>query len=480
MSGNTTSVQWRKHVPLLGVLLLLFSAGPYISRVPWYDEVLTLNWLVYPFSQIPFRYTIPNNHIFYTMCLSLWESLMGMFGVYGTLILRILSLIFGVCAVWIIARRMRRIHSVFAQISLLILFAGGCTMNLFSTALRGYMPAMLFCFSAFLMAERWMKMNQKRTFFFYLIFCYCSVLTIPTNLLSIGGGLLFLLPLGLRSGKDFFRLFVLGTGALFAFVCAYLPIFRKFLRVAAIKEGWYSYADFSWNYYGTLCFLFFPLLLFCFAGTVQMFRKRPLRFRAFSFCGVFLIPLILGLLFQVAPFPRVFVPLFPIFVLILCYELSFFLRRKHGMLQKLPLLLSVIWLLLMPHISGSVSKWMFQEHYRDDLLMPYPMTISFQPQRTAGILAEAYKTSRIEYVFIDFDADPPSLEYQLLGYDVPQNIVLKDRPDRGPVQQLSPGVWIVCRDDITFQRVKKRFDLKGNYRILPETLHLYQKIYVPE
>ena len=169
MSGNSKPVQWKKHVPLLGVLLLLFSAGAYVVRVPWFDEVLTLNWLVYPTFEIPFRYTIPNNHIFYTVCLSLWRGMLESFGIYGTLPARILSLLFGCFAIWVISKRLMKAGGIFAALPMILLFAGCGPMILFSTALRGYMPAMLFSFAAFLCAERWMKQRKKRSILFYFI-----------------------------------------------------------------------------------------------------------------------------------------------------------------------------------------------------------------------------------------------------------------------------------------------------------------------
>ena len=105
-SGQT--ITWKKHIPFAGVLLLLFAAGPYTARQPWFDEVLTLDWLVYPFFEIPFKYTIPNNHIFYTLCLSLWKTLCSYFNAGGLIYLRSLSLAIGCCAVFLIGRRLRR------------------------------------------------------------------------------------------------------------------------------------------------------------------------------------------------------------------------------------------------------------------------------------------------------------------------------------------------------------------------------------
>ncbi|MBE6405255.1 MAG: hypothetical protein E7040_04465 [Lentisphaerae bacterium] len=480
MKGQTPSIQWKKHIPLLGVLLLLFSAGPYINRPPWFDESLTLDWLIFPLHEIPFQYVIPNNHIFYTLCLSLWDSLLNLFGFAQIHFLRVLSLIFGCCAVWIIARRINRVVGMYASLPVMILFAASGSMILFSTALRGYMAALLFTFAAFLTAEAWMKQRKFRSLFFYFCFCYFAVLTIPTNLLSIGAGLLFLLPLGLRSKKDFFRLVQLGLIALAAMLAAYLPILQKFLKVSQIREGWFSYSDFVWNYYGALIFSFLPLLIFCVIGLFRMPLKRLLKWRFLCFAGVFLTPLIAGCLFQAAPFPRVFFPLAGFFALIFSYLLSGFLRRRKGVVQKLPLLFSIVWILITPHLISSASEKLFGTHYRDDLLHPYPMSQSFRPHKVSRILADSYVQGGMQTVYIDFDADPPSLVVQLRNLDFPPEALLRDHPRFGPVQELPQGTWIICRDQQGFERLRTRFSLTGNYHIHPDTVDQYQKIYVPD
>ncbi|MBR2439494.1 MAG: hypothetical protein IKB25_04820 [Lentisphaeria bacterium] len=480
MGNPSETIQWKKHVPLLGVLLLLFSAGPYVNRLPWFDESLTMDWLLFPFYQIPFRYTIPNNHIFYTVCLSLWNSLLNVLNLHNFYFMRILSLLFGACAVWLIARRLNRAGGIFAALPVLLLFAASGPMILFSTALRGYMPSMLFVFAAFLSAESWMKQKKRKDLLFYFVFCYLSVLTIPTNILSLGAGLLFLLPIGFRSRNEFFRLFRLGILALAAMLCAYLPIWQKFLNVARIKEGWYSYPDFLWNYYGTFLFVFFPLLVFCMIGIFRLPLKKYLKWRMICFAGILVLPMLLGFLFQTAPFPRVFFPLTGLFVLILSYTMSGYLRRRKGVLQKLPLLVSVIWMLAMPHLTPLASVKMFQAHYKDDLLLPYPISVSFRPHKVMQLIESGYVQGRMPHLYVDFDADPPSISFLLLRSNVPFEVLLRDHPRKGPVQNLPPGTWIVCRDEENFNKVRKRFQLQENYRMLEETSGLYQKIYVPE
>ena len=479
--GKHSPVQWMKHVPLLGVLLLLFSAGPYINRLPWFDESLTMDWLLFPFYQIPFRYTIPNNHIFYTVCLSLWNSLLSFFDLHTFSLLRVLSLIFGVCAVWLIARRLNRAGGMYASLPVLFLFAASGPMILFSTALRGYMPSMLFVFATFLTAESWMKKHIRKDLFLYFVFCYLSVLTIPTNILSIGASLLFLLPIGLRNKKEFSRLFLLGMLAFAGMICAYLPILRKFLKVAQIKEGWYSYPDFLWNYYGTILYIFLPLLIFCVIGVFRLPLKKYLKWRLFCFAGVFIFPAVFGGLFQTAPFPRVFFPLIAMIALILSYSLSGYLRSRKGVGQKLPLLISVIWMLAMPHLNSEASIKMFQAHYRDDLLHPYPISVPFQPHKVIRLVEEGYFQGRMKYLFVEFDADPPSISFLLLRNEkIPYDVLLRDHPRKGPVQEIPPETWIVCRDENNFNRVQERFKLSRNYRLLEESSGYYQKIYVPE
>ena len=123
---------------------------------------------------------------------------------------------------------------------------------------------------------------------------------------------------------------------------------------------------------------------------------------------------------------------------------------------------------------------MFGEHYRDDLLLPYPMSQEFRPHTVAKVVTEAYYQGGMEYVYIDFDADPPSLTIQFMNLNYSFEQILRDHPKRGPVHSLPQGSWIICRDEQGFQRLKSRFRLTENYRVLEETSGLYQKIYVPE
>jgi hypothetical protein len=194
---------------------------------------------------------------------------------------------------------------------------------------------------------------------------------------------------------------------------------------------------------------------------------------------ILLFPLLAGAAFQVAPFPRVFFPMYGLIALVLCYLLSGYLRCVRGNWKKLPLILSVVWLPVLPHISPVLSSHIFGGSHKDDLLYPYPVTLSFVPNKTAKRIIQAYSFEKLEHVFIDFSADPPSIQFQLLQQNIPQEIVVKDRPDLGPVAWLDPRDWIICRDQDAFEKIRNRFSLSGEYYVLDESKGTFQLIYVP-
>jgi hypothetical protein len=101
------------------------------------------------------------------------------------------------------------------------------------------------------------------------------------------------------------------------------------------------------------------------------------------------------------------------------------------------------------------------------------------PHKIANRIAQAYSFENLKCVFVDFDADPPSIQFQLLQRNLPQELIVKDRPDLGEVSWLDPRDWIICRDETDFEQIRKRFSLKGEYRILDESKGTYQLIYVP-
>ena len=168
-----------------------------------------------------------------------------------------------------------------------------------------------------------------------------------------------------------------------------------------------------------------------------------------------------------------------IYSLILCYGLSGFTGKQRGVLKNLPVFFSVVWILLLSNCSGLISEKLFGSNWNDDLLHPYPMSVKFIPNKISKRLAQAYFFEKAEHVFIDFDADPPSLQFQLLQQNVPADFVVRDRADLGRVQWIFPSDWIVCRDFSALEKLKQRFSLNGEYHELGGFEESFQKIFVP-
>ena len=467
-------LKWKRWIPAASAVILLLSAVPFLGRLPWFDEVLTIGWLRFDLLRIPFLYNIPNNHIVYTMLLWIWSEVFSYFGSDTVPVLRSLSLIGGCGAVFLISRYLLARCGFLSGICCSFLLAVSGTLTLFSSALRGYAFALLFCFAAFATADRWSKRRLMDWHgLLYFLFCYLAVGVMPTDLFALEAGALFFLPRMFRSRKEFVRVVLLAVIPLCALLLFYAPIFGKLLKASRLREGWSSWSGAYWNLYGTWIFLFLPVIGFAVWGAAVLWRRhRKLRLRLLSFLLIFLLPLLLSVLAQVPPFPRVFFPFFGVWTVIFAICLMSAVRVGKVVLRSGAVLLTFLWILLAAWITPHVSQLLFGAHRLDDLLHSYPVSIAFRPDLTAEAIR---KNIGENAVFIDFDADPPSLSMILVSGGFPEERILYDRPDFGRVIRLNPSDLIVCEDADAFEALRKRFSLEGEY--VPVFDGAMQKVY---
>lgn len=458
-------LKWKKWIPAASVVILLLSSVPFLGRLPWFDEVLTIGWLRFELSRIPFLYNIPNNHIVYTMLLWIWSEFFSHLGSDTVPVMRSLSLAGGCGALFLISRHLLSRCGLLCGVCCSFLLAVSGTMCLFSTALRGYAFALLFCFAAFTAADRWRKRRLLNWHgLLYFLFCYLAVGVMPTDLFALEAGALFFLPLMFRSRKDFLHVLLLAAIPVCSLLLFYAPIFGKLLKASQLREGWSSWTGAYWNLYGTWLFLFLPVIVFAVPGAAILWRKhRELRFRLLSFLLIFLLPLLLSVLAQVPPFPRVFFPFFGIWIVILAICLMPLAHAGNRCLRWILPLFTLLWVVLAAGITPYVSERLFGSHRLDDLLHSYPVSVEFRPDRTAEAIRKFIGDNA---VFIDFDADPPSLSMILVAGGFPEERILYDRPDFGRVVRLEPSDLIVCEDAEAFERLRKRFSLEGEYLLL--------------
>ncbi len=463
---------WKPRVPLIAVLVLCISSIAFLTRPPWFDEVLTLGWLTLGFAKIPFTYPIPNNHIVYTMLLSLWESAGGSLAGNWILFMRLLSLIVGCGTLFLLSRFLIRRCGFASGAVCSLLFAVSGPMVLFSTALRGYGTALLFCVAAFLAAEKWMKNRIICGYgLLYLLFCYLAVGVMPTALFALLAGAVFFAPLFFRKKQHCFLLFAIPVLSVPLF---YAHIFGKLIEASNLREGWSGYCAAYWNLYVSFAFMFLPILFFAIAGAWILWKKHPeLRMRLLCFMFIFAMPLLFIIPAKVPPFPRIFFPFFGIWIIILSILFQVYFRSANRIGKTVSIIFTGLWLVLTPNITPQVSNLLFGKTGNDDLLCPYPVSAEFIPMKAAEAIRQ--NMSADGAVFIDFDADPPSLRFILMNFNIPAESVLYDNPDSGKVTSLPSGALIVCREKDDLVKLKQRFSLDCEFEPLFE--RGMQKVY---
>lgn len=456
---------WIRRVPCIAAIALFLLGAIQLMRPPWFDEVLTLGWLTLGFAKIPFTYPIPNNHIVYTMLLSLWNSAGGEFAPNWIAYLRLLSLLTGCGALWLVSRELLRRCGASVGFICSMLLASSSAFAVYSTALRGYMAAFLFTFAAFLAAERWRKSARfSRWGVLYLLFCYLAVGVMPTALFALLAGTLFFAS-DLRKAGCRVRWFALVLIPVLSVPLFYAHIFGKLVAASNLREGWTGYGAAYGNLYLAFAVTVLPLLPFAAAGAWRMRRQR---FRLLSFALIFAMPLLLAVPAKAPPFPRIFFPFFGLWMLMLGI-----LASRSGRTGRRLILVSLLWIVFTANFTPQISRCLFGPPYADDLLNPYPVSAEFQPVKAAeAIRGEA------EPVFIDFDADPPSLKFVLTNLGFAEERILYDRPDFGKVVSLPPDTCIVCRSAADLEKVKTRFALNQEYEEIFSSG--MQKVYRPK
>ena len=447
----------RLPVIFAAALFLLF-VFPCLVREFWFDEALTLMnfaWLADPV-KIYSSYVIPNNQIFFTICLHYW-SLLPRLGLREDFFLRLLPLGFAGGTLWVLYQNFRSYLGRNTLLISLTALALSSPFLIYATALRGYMASAFFVSCTLVWARAWIKNPSWRTGIKYFIGCLLAVGTIPSNLLALGGVVLFLLP---QTGKEFWRLkrfWFLGAIPFIALVVFYFPILSSFLCVCRLGEGWQSRIGVTGAYFTAVAAVFGILWIPCLLWSLR--RKKNL-----YIIGIMLLPLIAAFVLPTAPFPRVFFPLFPVLVLGIARGLHGFKamgRKKYGR-KVLP------WWETAAAIAVLVCAWTLKQEKAlnilsdlcggpggDDFFYGYYMRKDHVPQQTALQLQKIYGENPLPAVYISFAADPWPVMYYMLSNNL-QSKFLFDGP-RGRVEALPVGSLVIISQQEKPQSITERF-----------------------
>ena len=398
----------------LPLFALLAAVSPYLLRRLWFDEALTVLCfaLLDSPAEIYTSYTIPNNQLLFTMVIHCWFKLYPG-GLPLDLWLRLPSLLCALGLLYYMRRRFRRCCGALPLTVVLVSLAISPPFLVYATAVRGYMLGALLVVAALGSALDFCASYRVRDIVIYELCVFGAVLTVPSDLAALAGALLFVIPaLGKKFWRDW-RFYLLTFAPIAAFLIAYLPIWSDFLRVANLGEGWQDRGASVLCVYIALFSAFGILPLAALWSGVRTVKKR--QWHRLMRALAWLLPIPAALVFKAAPFPRVYVPLFPVLALPVAAglrDLSLWNWKKRlpsrGPNQMLSLAVAAATILILwpalgtsPRIKSAISK-RFGGDWGDDFFAGYYLRREHRPD----LVAQALETLKSENVYFSFLSDP--------------------------------------------------------------------------
>lgn len=447
---------------ICGVLAVLL---PLVGRPLWFDEALTvLQFAVLPSAGAVYRaYVIPNNQIIHTLLVRVFldSAPEGFSLVYW---LRLLPVLAAAGTVLTLFFRFRRICGVWPLAAVLTAWILSPAFAIYGTALRGYMLSSLWIALALVAALDFAEKGSKRNWCFWAVTSLLAVGTIPTNLAGMAAVVLYVLPLygeAFYRKKSFWILAFTPVVMLFAF---YFPIASLFLGCCRLGEGWQDGLA-AWQAASLPVAVTFAVLLFpAVSGTVIAVRRAGFRWVYSARGMIWLLPLMACLVLPVAPFPRTFFPMWPVFAVLLAGGVRHFAAGWFGMGRRRSA--KIFCILLIP---GCFLWWTMtgfsgcQKAFSarcggmdgDDYFAPYYMQKSFAPARVAEWILQMDPELQ-KKLYCSFRSDPWSMLFQMLTGGFPGEYCVFDGPAK-MVESLPDGAFVLLHFEEDPEAVGSRF-----------------------
>lgn len=440
----------RKYLVLLPFLSALLTSLTVWRRELWFDEALTLLNFVLPLdlSKIYFTYTIPNNHIVYSMMLKIWDWFYCGF-IDPTAYWRMLSMFCAMGSLGVILYLRNRIDSRNFYPAALVLTAMTVSpvfMN-YATALRGYAAGWLFIAMALAGLYNIFCGKARAGWWIYILAALLAVGTTPTNLLALAAAMLYALP---WIGGDFYRdkRFYFAAAVLpLALILFYAPIAPQFLATFSLGEG-FSSRNGAWLITLGMYVSSFGLLLFF----ALLGRERKNRVYLFRY-AIWLLPAFAIYILHRAPFPRVFVTLLPVLAMAVIDGIGKLTavnwRSTHRIIFFFTIAASQLLLIFGGYLAAEKAQL---SRYEDDFFHPWYMFPKYKISDTAAYLKKNHSGKNI---FISFNADPVPVVF----YAAMQNLKCNFKSDVPymSVKDLPGGSIAILRKNESPEVYSRRF-----------------------
>lgn len=395
------------------ICIVVFYTRDGILRPFWFDEAVTItNFMLLPsISKIYHAYVIPNNHIVYTAILKLWFELYSP-EIMLDLFLRLPSLIFGMTAVIIIYCRWRKRFGMLAAVTAAGCLASTPAFSIYAVAVRGYMLAFLLVLIGLELAGCWMTKRNWYILSGYFLVAWLAVGVMPTCIFAFIAIILLFFPLPL-SRSAIIRWLPLAIIPPAAAAVFYVPILPSLLKAAALKEGWSSPVAAMVTFYSAVIIAVLPLLPAVLWQLPWQRRRNYAVWRLLLTCCIMLLPVLFFLIRSPAPFPRIFFPLLPVWLFLLCRSISQFvavlrLKRIRYSTTWLFAALSIVffWGLFQHSVAEFISDKIVADKGVDDYFSPYYIRSSYNPAGMIKKLQQLSGKTVPDNTYISFMADP--------------------------------------------------------------------------
>ncbi|OGV55211.1 MAG: hypothetical protein A2017_09295 [Lentisphaerae bacterium GWF2_44_16] len=484
MKNPENSMTWEKNKKFLFLCSLLLCAFLYFSidalfRPLWFDEALTLlEFVTRPRLMDIYRcYEIPNNHIIFNIILKLWMSIHEKLFSISDFSFRIFSFSVSLSTIFYLFTRWKKIMGTY--VSFIIVLALICSMpfEIYCVAIRGYMLSFLLTALSFDFCASWLK---KQKLLYAVLFFSASLLsvgTMPSNLIALCAILIYFFPF-----RDIHKAFrypyiIVALLPATALICFYAPIYSKFIKIFSLKEGCGNHFMVILSVYGAFIVSFLPLLIpAATAGSRRLFRKAHI-IRSIPVLLIIALPLPFIFMKTPAPFPRIFFPLWPVWLIILGLGLKSFLclrglrMEKHKLLIFISVSLCVlIWGLIQKQTKAGFSTYLSDKNSLDDYFQPYYQK-NFDPPSVVKEIAKRVKENPMP-IYATFQADPYSLVFYGKLLDVPD--WRYDNPRENAKKLESGNALAVVHNDDEIEKLKEKSGAKKAFLIKSFG---YQKLY---
>ncbi len=471
-------------VLLLGVAAIILCSE--LNRPIWFDEAITVMYCVMrPYPEIYSHYAFPTNHILYTYCLRLWVDTVGGAFPVSEVAFRLLSAFIALALVGLTARFWRKRLGFHATLVVTACLVVSVPFAIYGTAMRSYILSMLLVLCGVEAFLRWESFGTFRAATLFFLVTLAGISTIPSNVFSFS--LLCVLPTPkTRKTPDAFAisakrrvvalLLVFVASALF-----YGPIWRQLQAAMLHNNGW----GHAWAACGHLgagfIFFFIPVIAVAVPGVVAGLRKRPLAKMTLALSvAVALAPFIVTLARLPAPCPRVFLPIWPIWMYLVGRGAARTMAwaRKKGIgpwrLTGPALALIVLIGLASRHWDEELSDLFTHKGSQDDFFSPYYARPDFQPLRTVEKLLKMTK-GQPKRVYLSQNTDFPSIIFYGKLKGVQEGFWQCDFPGRKSIDVPRGGILVVVHGDADLCLLEKRFHLKTVrpiYEVGPQRIYL--------